>query len=352
MLRYMKIARWHANKQLRKQQQNLQPHKLRFYEQGKAIWFNLNTAQKLYLLALLCLIIFQSGWLCAAITIVALTIEFWPKFNKLWHSLAGKALILIFYASIANFVLADASGIVNNVTHVSATHFNYTHNFATLLYLPPWALGISLSTLLLLQLILPFYIFALLIIKPFGSQRVKFISQSYSPLLTASIRFFLSTIVIINLMSFVDDKDTDAVIDDIVSNFVSSKALSSQSLTEQQEVEVVEELSQKIHGQLPSEDITETPPAPPITNMEEDETTQSVRLFFNTKGYFERSKRLIAMFAYTYEADQYSRCKKSDDSKAIEINDYEIVEIAPDNSKPYGYSFTVKACQSPGIKAP
>jgi hypothetical protein len=38
------------------------------------------------------------------------------------------------------------------------------------------------------------------------------------------------------------------------------------------------------------------------------------------------------MFAYTYEADQYSRCKKSDDSKAIEINDYEIVEIAPDNS--------------------
>jgi len=97
---------------------------------------------------------------------------------------------LVFYASIANFVLASASGIVNEVTQVSANHFNYTHNFATLLYLPPWTLGITLATLLGLQLILPFYIIVLLLIKPFGSDRIKFISQSYSPLLTALTRFF------------------------------------------------------------------------------------------------------------------------------------------------------------------
>ena len=350
MLRYLKIAKWRANKQFKQQQKSWQPHQVKLLSHIKSIWFNLNTAQKLYLLAFITLAIFKLTWLCATITIIALIIEFWPKFNQLWNSLAGKALILVFYASIANFVLASASGIVNEVTQVSANHFNYTHNFATLLYLPPWTLGITLATLLGLQLILPFYIIVLLLIKPFGSDRIKFISQSYSPLLTALTRFFLATVVFVSLIAFIDEKPPEKVLNDIVNSFENSQSLANKSPAEQEQA--IEKLSEQIEKKLPSSDNDGAQTKTFGIRLEgEDENTQTVRQFLDTKGYFERSKRLIAMFAYSYEADSYSRCKKSTESKSIELNDYEIIEITPDQSMPYGYQFTVRACESAGISA-
>ena len=62
MRRYLKIAKWRANKQFQQQQRSWQPHKTRLVERLQAIWFNLSTAQKLYLLALSSLIVLQSGW--------------------------------------------------------------------------------------------------------------------------------------------------------------------------------------------------------------------------------------------------------------------------------------------------
>ncbi|WP_238319643.1 hypothetical protein [Pseudoalteromonas ruthenica] len=352
VLRRIKVARWRANKHIQRQQSQWQPHKMRLLKRCQTIWFNLGSAQKLYLLAILCLVVLQSGWLATVITIIALVVEFWPKFNQLWHSLAGKALILVFYATIANFVLASASGIVNEVTGVSASHFNYTHNFATLLYLPPWALGITLCTLLLLQLFLPFYIVALLLIKPFGSQRIKFISQSYSPLMTALVRFFLASVVIVNIISFVDDKPAEAVLDDITASFSEGKALVDESPARQEQA--VQQLSEKIQQDLPTQHsgAKQSDNSAEVQVEGDTEAAKNIQQFLHTKGYFERSKRLIAMFAYSYEADSFSRCKKANSVKAVELNDYEIVEIAPDDSMPYGYRFRVRACQSPGISPP
>ncbi|MGS0498772.1 hypothetical protein CWB85_05085 [Pseudoalteromonas sp. S1727] len=352
MQRYLKIIKWRANKQLKQQHASWQVQAKRIFKRGQAIWFNLSTAQKLYLLALASLVVLQSGWLCTALSIIALIVEFWPKFNHLWHSLAGKALILIFYATIANFVLASASGIVNEVTMVSASQLNYTHNFATLIYLPPWALGITLATLLALQLLLPLYILALLLIKPFGSDRIKFITQSYSPLLTALLRFVLASVVILNIFSFVDGKPTTEVIDDITTTFSQSQQLSTKPKAQQEQA--IEQISEKIQQQTESEQETDKQPLITLDATSEGDTdiSNAVYSFLDTKGYFERSKRLIAIFAYSFEANSYSRCKKSTNTKVVELNDYEIVEIALDNSKPYGYSFTVKACDSAGIKAP
>jgi len=244
-------------------------------------------------------------------------------------------------------VLAGASGIVNDVTHVSANHFNYTHNFATLLYLPPWALGITLGTLLLFQLFLPFYIFILLLIKPFGSERVKFISQSYSPLLTAIVRFILATVVFINLISFLDDKPPEEVLHNMVSAFIDSKVIAKESGEEQQKA--VEELSEKIEQQIPDINEEDQVPSPDINIQADNETAENLRQFLDSKGYFERSKRLIAMFAYSFEADSYSRCLKAENSKAVELNDYEIVQVTPNHNAEYGYRFEVIACDSPGV---
>lgn len=351
MLRYFKVTTWRANRQLKQQNAALKPHKARLTKRLQTIWFSLSTAQKLYLLALISLVVFQSTSLTNILTVTALIVEFWPKFITLWHSLAGKALILLFYAIIANFVLASASGIVNEVTLVSAAHFNYTHNFATLLYLPPWALGITLFTLLIVQLLLPFYIVILLLIKPFGSDRVKFITQSYSPLLTALLRFALASVVIINLVSFIDDKPTEAVFDDLVNSFTSG-AEAGRTLvkgTPQGQLVAVNELTKNTEAPQSSRPPNEQQSV--TVNVEGDnEAANSMRHFLDTKGYFERSKWLIASFAYNFEADDFSRCAKAKNSKVVELNDYEIVEITPDNTMPYSYKFIVKACESPAFK--
>ncbi|MFY8327102.1 hypothetical protein [Pseudoalteromonas sp. ZZD1] len=354
MLRYFKVAKWRANRQLKQHNANFKPHKARLIKRIQSIWFNLSTAQKLYLLALISLLLLQSAALASLLTIIALIVEFWPKFIQLWHSLAGKALILLFYAIIANFVLANASGIVNEVTQVSAAHFNYSHNFATLLYLPPWALGITLGTLLLLQLILPFYIIALLVIKPFGSDRVKFISQSYSPLLTALLRFSLASVVIVNLISFIDEKPTEQVFDEIVSSFSNGaetgQALAAESSGENEQAlkELNEQLKPIVNNS--QESLSDEPSKIAVDVEGDGGTAENMTHFLETKGYFERSKWLIASFAYHFEADTFSRCAKAKNSKTVELNDYEFVEITLDNTEPYSYSFIVKACDSPGIK--
>lgn len=117
----------------------------------KQFWQSLNVAQRCYLFALLALMVFQPEiWIAAIITAIALIIEFWPKFAMAWHTLAGKAIFLLFYAVIANFALAASGSVVNEITGVSASHLSYTHNFAILLYLPIWFVCISILALLLL----------------------------------------------------------------------------------------------------------------------------------------------------------------------------------------------------------
>ena len=79
-------------------------------------------------------------------------------------------MLLLFYAVIANFALAGAASVVNEVVGVSSSHFSYTHNFAILLYLPAWTLAISIIALLLLQIFVPFYLFHSVVIKTLRSR--------------------------------------------------------------------------------------------------------------------------------------------------------------------------------------
>ena len=74
-----------------------------------------------------------------------------------------------------------------------------------------------------------------LLIKPFGSDRIKFISQSYSPLLTALTRFFLATVVFVSLIAFIDEKPPEKVLNDIVNSFENSQSLANKSPAEQEQ---------------------------------------------------------------------------------------------------------------------
>lgn len=283
------------------------------------LWQSLTTAEKLYSGALLLLALPFSGLQVAAFfTLIGLTLEFWPRFARAWDSLAGKAFILLFYATITNFALALSAAVVNEVTGVSANHFNYTHNFALLLILPVWVIGISLAALLLFQIAMPFYLFLLLVLKPFGIKLVRLFSKSEHPLFTNSIRFVASFAVIFQLMALLDG--------------------------EQQINKALAAVDSEQPTQLPTEQ--EKPKEQQQDNAKDD---VSGVININFTGHSSIVKSLIAQFAYNFEADIYSRCKHPEGTRSIELNDYEVLHINKADDTLYGFQFTVKQCVSPAF---
>ncbi|WP_105188030.1 hypothetical protein [Pseudoalteromonas sp. T1lg48] len=285
----------------------------------KKFWQALTLAQRLYAVALLLSPV--SIWLTTACTVAALTIEFWPRFLQLFHSLPGKAILLLFYGTIANFVLANAASTVNEVTGVAASHFNYTHNFAILLYLPSWILALSVIALLLLQLMLPFYILALLLLRPFQRFGFQFLDSAKRPIQTAIARFVLCLIVTVNLVVTSGEFDNAG--------------------------DAIEQVSASFEQEMSKEQqpiATETPEVLPTMHLE-------AKIGEPGKDSDKWIKILVAQFAYNWEADSFSRCAKSKNSKVVELNDYEIVELFEDEQAEYGVRFETKKCVSPAFPA-
>lgn len=292
------------------------------------LWQSFSTAEKLYSTALLLLIMpFASLKLAALCTLAGLTIEFWPRFVKAWDSLGGKAFILLFYATITNFALAFSAGIVNEVTGVSATHFNYTHNFALLLILPILAVGISLAALLVFQLIMSFYLFLLLVLKPFGIKLIRLFSKSEHPLFTNTIRFIAGFAV---LLQFLFSSGIGEQID---------KALAS--MDTEQAAQISDDAKESTIKQFTFG----------IQNESEDNSNLGVVTINTDTGNNSIVKGLVAAFAYQFEADIYSRCESPADTRSIELNDYEVLHIREKEDEKFGYQFTVAKCVSPAFPA-
>ncbi|WP_372769804.1 hypothetical protein [Pseudoalteromonas sp.] len=301
-------------------------------------WQSLSLPEKLYTLSFALLIIFQGDYgLAAMLTVIGLLMEFWPKFSRAWDSLAGKAVILLFYATITNFALVSSASMVNEVTGVPAAHFNYTHNFAILLVLPSWILGISVVALMIYQLFVPFYLFAILLAKPFGIKMVRFFSKSNHPFFSNSMRFMVCFTVVFQLLSFWqgEQKSIEEILNGIDPN--------------------VTEVEQK-QADLAKQQALDTA----VVETQEPETPETFSISFNNaagesdellipidKGYESVIRYLIAMFAYRLEADSYSRCSKPASTRAVELNDYEVLLISENKNAKYGYDFVVAVCNSP-----
>ncbi|MCL1041167.1 hypothetical protein L2712_05855 [Shewanella marisflavi] len=314
----------------------------------KATWQRLTLPQRLYLLAAL-LLASDSLGLVAIITTIALTLEFWPVFERVWHSLAGKAILLLFYAIVANYALAMAGAIVNEVVGVPATHFNYTHNFAILLLLPAWVLGISAVGLLFAQIIMPLYLFIALLLRPIGIKLFSLTANSHYKFTTLLVRFVLSFVLLYHLILLIGnvEEQVETAFSDIkkIENTVTMGT--SKTLSQQPE--------------RPKEEKADTPTpstASPFmeTNLEqqsnavkkeEDEPESLAQEYAKVRlAYQQEIRQLIAQFAYHLEADGRSRCEKRDEANVVELNDYEILEVVPDEKAKYRYRFTVRECIS------
>ncbi|AQS36081.1 hypothetical protein Sps_00889 [Shewanella psychrophila] len=301
----------------------------------------LTAAQKLYLLALFLLLFSDNLGMVAIVTVIALTLEFWPLFERVWHSLSGKAVLLLFYAVIANFAIAGAASVVNEVVGVSTEHFSYTHNFAILLYLPAWIIVMTALAILMLQVAVPFYLFGLLLLKPFGVTGLKLINHNHFRFTTMLIRLILSSVVLYHLVLIA------SLDNDLSQDIADPDGLVMNELSTQDK----EELSKELEKLRKEEETDEESVTFGLSfNGNDAEKKEQVDDYEHVRGDYEKMVRsMIARFAYQLESDSRSRCEISPDSNIVELNDYEIVEIRRDKSADYGYSFEVKKCISPAF---
>ena len=333
-----------------------------YKERFQAFWFSLTFAQRSYFLACTTYITLAISeidstngfalFIVSTLVLAGLIHEFWPKFLYFWDSLPGKSLIFLFYAFIANFALVQAAGHVNNITGVSSDHFPYTHNLSVLLSLPTWFITTSVGALLLLQLLMPLYILFLLLIKPFGLAKL-WQSPCYRfPITTGIARFALSFMLTLNMALFLSSSGlahgVNLIISDIA-NTISNKKIAvnidspsdAAIITIKKEDQTTPKDSSK---SINIEDINSQETVDEVRSAIKDNTARSER-------FFQWRQKVLANFIYDQEADSKSRCQLTPNSRVVELNDYEILEIMKhtDTQGSVSYTFTVKPCISPAI---
>ncbi|MGS0689722.1 hypothetical protein [Shewanella sp. 30m-9] len=276
----------------------------------------LTFAQYLYVLAGLIAIFADSFSWVAVLTVLALTIELLPIFERIWHSLVGKAVLLLFYAVVANFALSWAGGVVNDVIGVSAAHVAYTHNLAILLYIPVWFVFITALVILAAQLLVPFYLMLALMLAPLGIKLPKLTQNVHFQKLTWLLRLMLATGLLAHLVLY-----------------------------------VLPELEAEQLQQTITRDITVgLVPTATTISAEDTELKGMTDEYLQTRYEYQAFVRqMIALFAFEFEADSKSRCQKDVDSRVVELNDYEIMEVYRDKAQLDGFRFEVKKCISPAF---
>ncbi|MBQ4891906.1 hypothetical protein J8L86_18820 [Shewanella sp. MMG014] len=376
----------------------------------KSIINKLTVAQKLYFIAFILMFTTEGVTMVGIIAMIAMMIEFWPLFSKTWHSLAGKAFLLLFYAIIANFSLVWAASVVNEVSGVDADHLTYTHNLVILLYMPVWFVLVSGVALMLLQAVIPIYFVLMPVLSLLGVKSIRFTNSEHYRKRTILLRMILAYVVLANLYLLSDientfessdprakmikllEEETGEKPEDIDAGLQKLSAVGAKIVEGKAEGEAETTLAAENND---TENLSSTEPAPvsvpdsvTATSNEdipsdiasstqkviEDAVQQSIkqvqqnevkRLSVGADEAAERrydiireSYRLmvrmtIANFIYYFEGNQFSRCESQLNSKVIELNDYEILEITPTDAKAsrYGYEFLVKACVSPAFPA-
>jgi hypothetical protein len=312
----------------------------------------LSFAQKLYVIALILAFTSDAMGVVATIAVVAMAIEFWPVFERVWHSLAGKAVLLLFYAIIANFALGWSGAIVNEVVGVSASHLDYTHNLAILLYMPAWFLMVSAIVLLALQLIIPIYLVLIFLLKPLGVKSLQITSHTSFRKTTFLIRIVLASVVLYHLSLLID-------LETRMQTSFGGLVISSQEAAEPDLVEpkvgrmpdatdvLTVPIAELTQAALDAEDDKSSKAEKASNDEDRQEEEERKKAYASVRTQYQfLVRQWLATFAFTLEANSRSRCKKPAESNVIELNDYEILLITPDKNADYGYRFEVEKCIS------
>ncbi|BBN80274.1 hypothetical protein PA25_02590 [Pseudoalteromonas sp. A25] len=273
--------------------------------------------------------------LITALALIAMLSEFWPKFIKIWDSLPGRAMILLFYAFVANYALVQSSGQVNDITGVSADYLPYTHNFAVLLSIPVWFFITSLVVLLIIQFTIPLYLFVLLLLRPFGLHALWHPPGYRFPFMTGLVRFGAGLYLLAQLALLATYTGALNGVSTTAANIING--LESDLI-----VNVAANPQEKITSAMKND------PELARSMAELDKATEQFSQ--QSSAYEHKVKRILANFIFDNEADSKSRCEHTTGSRVIELNDYEILEVSKQGSaEDFYYTYQVKPCISAAI---
>ncbi|MBQ4812148.1 hypothetical protein A7985_17775 [Pseudoalteromonas luteoviolacea] len=319
-------------------------------------WHSLNTPQRLYFSALFLsigAILFASqnndAWfhLVAFIALSAMLLEFWPKFLVFWDSLPGKAVILLFYAFIANYALVQAAGMINDITGVSSDPLPYSHNLSVLLSLPTWFFITTIVLLVLLQLAQPLYLLVLIFLRPFGLHKMWQPVDYKFPVTTGILRLVFSMLILFQVAMLISHTGLSGGVNQFIKGWFEIIVSPSRfkvylegekikpdgtKLTEEEEAQLAQKLVER------EQDLKELKAE--IALVDE-----------NTAQYEAQLKRVLRHFIYEYEADSRSRCEHAPGTRIIELNDYEILQITKldDENSESSYQYDVIPCISAAV---
>lgn len=335
------------------------------------IWQKLQPAQQGYALATVCVLLWllsfcSQQWLLygmALSLLYAVTLDMWQGFLRIWNSLAGKAVIIVFYAILGNFCFAMAESQVNNLIGIRTDVVPYTVNLAVLLLAPIWSFTLSLVVLTLYTVLHTGKIMLLLLLRPLGVRSHHILGDEAYPVKTLLARIvylpvFMSCLAVLPTAYLAGDSTE---LEQMFSG--EPKVLS---------VKPAADIDKSIAAAEQTANNAERSGKQAATGATTDKvqnadqlTDQAVTAGNNRKssslleidGNISLStipwlNRTLAGFLYQIESMGRSSCVMSGQEHLVHINDYEVLVITPDKKAETGYRYQVRLCGSVGYRQP
>jgi len=343
-----------------------------FTNKIQPIWQKLQPAQRGYALATLCvglwLLSFGSQqWLLygmALMLLYAVTMDMWQGFLRIWNSLAGKAVIIVFYAILGNFCFAMAESQVNNLIGIRTDVVPYTVNLTVLLLAPIWSFVLSLVVLTLYTMLHTGKIMLLLLLRPLGVRSHHILGEEAYPVKTLLARViylpvFMSCLAVLpsaylagdsnELSNLFSDEPTliNLTPNENTTDIPKDKVLDAA----QQDATVAMAQSALQNGQanLPTVKADSQHPTAQVITHGSTSVTIDLSYSMPTIPWLNRT---LAGFLYQIESMGRSSCVMSGAEHLVHINDYEVLVITPDQKAESGYQYQVRLCGSVGYRQP
>ncbi len=297
------------------------------------IWQQLDLAQRCYLLSALLVV----GWLGTFSTqpwllgllgvalVGAVISDIWQGFVRIWHSLPGKAFILVCYAVLANFCFALADSSVNNLIGVRPEVVPFSVNLTLMLLAPFWSFLLAFALLTLYLLLHTIKVMLLLMLRPLGVRSHHILNGSY-PKLSLMARLCFLPVVFMYMAAAMTGYLTGntAALQMFQAEDAAPSSVVMPGTTETPDVAEPEDLNINLFGPESS----------------------GIRGFNPEVPWINKT---VAWFLYQVESLGKSQCLLQGDEHLVHLNDYEVLVITPDSKQPYGYRYQVRACGSPSL---
>ncbi len=297
------------------------------------IWQQLDLSQRCYLISALLvlawLLSFNSQyWLLGLLGVslfIAVVNDIWQGFLRIWHSLPGKAFILVCYAVLANFCFALADSSVNNLIGVRPEVVPFSVNLTLMLLAPFWSFLLAFVLLSAYLVLHSIKLMLLVMLRPLGVRSHHQQDGSYPKLSLAARLCFLPLI-----FTYMGAAMTGYVTGDTAAIDIFREPATAQVQPEEAAVAQADE--------------TEVAPkqADPQVKMFGGEISGLSGINPEVRWI----NRSVAWFLYQIESLSKSQCLMQGAEHLVHLNDYEVLVITPDAKQPYGYQYQVRACGS------